>query len=383
MPHDLCGENRPRDTSFRVRWPPAFASRRTCKRGSRMKPLLGFQARLGLSLTLLAFISGATGVLFSGRGTLLLVIGLLVCPAAAAAVAFLLHRSVERQAARLTEAAAIWGQGDLIHRTGTAPRDAFGKLGEALNRMAASLQAHDETTKRRAEEQIIQAEKLATVGQLAAGVAHEINNPLGGILLYGNLLIESTPADDPRRQNMQRIVTQAGRAREIVRGLLDFARQTPSTVERADLNRIIAETLALLERHPQFQNVQVRLEESPIPLWVRIDSAKIQQVFVNILMNAVEAMRDGGTLVVRSGFSERPGFCRVAVTDTGCGIPPENIPHLFDPFFTTKEVGKGTGLGLAISYGIVKQHGGEIEVQSTVGAGTTFRVLLPAEMEER
>jgi two-component system, NtrC family, sensor kinase len=348
-----------------------------------MRAFWGYPARVILTLFLLALLVGSIGIWSAGRGPAAVL--LTVCAAAAAVglSTLVLLRAVDRQTGRLIEATRVWGRGDLMHRASVTTRDAFGRLGAAMNRMVSSLQRHDETARRKAEEQIVQAERLATVGQLAAGVAHEINNPLGGILLYGNLLIESTPADDPRRQNMQRIVTQATRAREIVKGLLDFAHQTPPRIERADLNRIIAEVLALLERHPLFQIVQVRLEESPVPLWVQVDIAKIQQVFVNILMNAVEAMREGGTLTVRSGFSERGGFCRIAVTDTGCGIPPENLPHLFDPFFTTKEVGKGIGLGLAISYGIVKQHHGEIEVQSTVGAGTTFRVLLPVEQEDR
>jgi two-component system NtrC family sensor kinase len=348
-----------------------------------MRPLFGYPARLCLALGSLILLAGSAGALMPGHEHRGVLTGILALSAAVAFVALYILRLARKPAVRLIDSARIWGQGELTHRTAVSTLDPFGPLAEAMNRMAASLERHDETARRRAEEKIVQAEKLATVGQLAAGVAHEINNPLGGILLYGNLLIESTPAEDPRRQNMQRIVTQATRAREIVQGLLDFARQTPPRIERADLNRIITGILALLERHPQFQNVQVRIEESPVPLWVQVDSSKMQQVFVNILMNAVEAMREGGTLTVRTGFSERAGFCRVAITDTGCGIPPEHIPHLFDPFFTTKEVGRGTGLGLAISYGIVRQHGGDIEVQSTVGAGTTFRVLIPGEGEKR
>lgn len=348
-----------------------------------MKGLPGWPIRLVLCLILLSIVIAALVAWSLNRGAAAVSLAAFAGAGAIVAASLYLLRAVERSTSPLAEAARAWERGELMHRVKAGGRDSFGRLGEAMNRMASVLQLQSEAARRRAEEQIVQAEKLATVGQLAAGVAHEINNPLGGILLYANLLIESTPADDPRRQNMQRIVTQATRAREIVRGLLDFARQTPPRIERADLNRIVTDVLALLERHPQFQIVQVRLEESPVPLWVQVDVPKIQQVFVNILMNAVEAMREGGTLTVRCGFSERGGFCRVAITDTGCGIPPENIPLLFDPFFTTKEVGKGIGLGLAISYGIVKQHRGDIEVQSTLGSGTTFRVLLPVEREER
>ncbi len=283
----------------------------------------------------------------------------------------------------LIEAVRRWSHGDLDYRvraSGPSLRPAtaaVNPLGAALDHMAASLQRREEANRRQIEERILQAERLATTGRLAAGVAHEINNPLGGILLCSNLLLECTDGADPRRENMQRIVTQATRAREIVRGLLDYAHQNPPRIASADLNGIVVEVLRLLERQPLYQRVQVRLEPCPVPLWVEVDAAKIQQVFINIIMNALEAMRDGGALTVRSGFSEREGFCRVAVTDTGYGIPEENLPRVFEPFFTTKEVGKGVGLGLAISHGIVQQHGGTIEVQSAVGAGTTFRVLLP------
>jgi len=223
----------------------------------------------------------------------------------------------------------------------------------------------------------MESEKLATIGRLAAGVAHEINNPIGGILLYSNLLLESTPESDPRRENMAKIAAQAERARAIVRGLLDFSRQTPSAIERVDLNRIVSGVLALLERHPAAQNIEVRAELSAVPLWVRADVSRLEQVFINIVVNALEAMDGSGSLTVRSGLSERSGFCRVAITDTGPGIAEENKSRLFEPFFTTKEVGRGIGLGLAISYGIVQQHHGDIAVQSAPGTGATFRVLLP------
>ncbi len=276
----------------------------------------------------------------------------------------------------LTEAARCWAGGDLARRTDPARLPGLAALAGTLNQMAASLQRREETSRLREEELVGQAERTATTARLAAGVAHELNNPLGGILLYGNLLLESTPADDPRHENMARIVAQAARARDIVRGLLDFARASPAEVTELDLNQLVRDTLRLLER--QAQAVQVRGELSTVELPVRGDPGRLQQVLVNIVVNALDAMHDGGTLTVRTGYSEKPGFCRVAISDTGCGIREEHLPHVFEPFYTTKEVGRGVGLGLAISYGIVRQHGGDIEVQSRVGAGTTFRVMLPS-----
>ena len=276
----------------------------------------------------------------------------------------------------LTEAARCWAGGDLARRTEPARLAGLAGLADTRNQMAASLQRREETSRLREEELVGQAERLATTARLAAGVAHELNNPLGGILLYGNLLLESTPHDDPRHENMTRIVTQAARARDIVRGLLDFARESPAEIAALELNQLVRDTLKLLEK--QMQAVQVRTELSTVELWVRGDPGRLQQVLVNIIVNALDAMRDGGSLTLRTGYSEKPGYCRVAISDSGCGIRDEQMTHIFEPFYTTKEVGRGVGLGLAISYGIVRQHGGEIEVQSRVGAGTTFRVMLPA-----
>lgn len=275
---------------------------------------------------------------------------------------------------QLLRGAQEWGRGNLRFRLSPA---AAGSTARALDAMAGSLQERGEKDRLHAQEGLIEAEKLATTGRLAAGVAHEINNPLGAILLYGDLLLESTAVGDPRRENMTHVVDQAARAREIVRALLDFARQSPPSMAKTDLNQVLLDVFSLLERQPLLQRVQVRRELSPSPLLVCGDGPKLRQVFVNMIMNSLEAMREGGVLTVRSGYSDREGFCRVAISDTGYGIAEENMPRLFEPFFTTKEVGQGIGLGLAISYGIVRQHRGEIEVHSQVGEGTTFRVFLP------
>jgi two-component system, NtrC family, sensor kinase len=292
-------------------------------------------------------------------------------------------RAARRAHAAIVAASRKWAGGDFTTRVKLSRPHRLAHLASALNQMAGALERRDESYRQQIVQQVAQSEKLATTGRLAAGVAHELNNPVGSILLYGNLLVEVTPADDPRRDNMEKIVTQATRAREIVRSLLDFSRQSPARIERIDLTLVVRQVLALLERQPLMQRVQVRTELSAVALPVEIDVGKIQQVLVNIVINALEAMRNGGTLTIRTGFSERPGFCRVAITDTGAGIEPHDLGRIFEPFFTTKEVGQALGLGLAISYGIVAQHGGEIDVQSTLGGGSTFRVLLPVEGEGR
>jgi two-component system, NtrC family, sensor kinase len=278
---------------------------------------------------------------------------------------------------RLSGAARRWARGEFSHRVDVGPDRGLWGLGECLNQMATALQRREETSRLREAELEDQAQRLAATAQLAAGVAHELNNPLGGILLYANLLRERTEFDDASQETIGHIIVQATRARDIVKGLLDYARQSPANLEPLDLSQLVRETLALLGRHAQLQAVHLRTELSKVPLWVEADACKLQQVFINIITNALDAMRSGGVVTVRTGFCEKPGFCRVAISDTGCGIPQENMPHLFEPFFTTKEVRHGVGLGLAMSYGIVQQHGGDIEVQSQVGVGSTFRVILP------
>jgi two-component system NtrC family sensor kinase len=306
-----------------------------------------------------------------------ILVSLVAATASAVAATVLFARRLRRTRMSLGLAAESWVRGDVDARLSLPTEDPLHEVTEELDRAAVTVRKRGDARLRGAEEQVLQAERLATTGRLAAGVAHEINNPLSGILLCGEILLDATAADDPRRENLRRIVDQASRAREIVQGLLDFARENPPRIRRVDLNEIVRNVLRLLERQPLYQRVRVVLELSAAPLWVEADPTKIEQVFVNIVMNGLEAMKPGDTLTIRSGFSEKGGYCRVAVTDTGCGIPPESLSRLFEPFFTTKEVGRGVGLGLAISHGIVQQHRGQIEVQSSVGTGTTFRVLLP------
>jgi signal transduction histidine kinase len=327
----------------------------------------------------------AVGFWWFGRGSVPVeTVAWLAIPACLVAftAGWALHALFTRDAGALTDAARRWASGDLVHRVPPLHSAWLSGVADALNQMAAALQRRDEKGRLRLDEAAIRSEKLATTGRLAAGVAHEINNPLGGILLCGNLLLESMPLRDPRRDTIDRIVEQAARAKEIVVGLLDFARQAAPNLERHDLNQIVLEVLRLLDRQPQFRTMLLRTELSASPLWVRVDRLKIHQVLVNIILNALDAMREGGQLTIRTGFSERAGSCRVAVSDTGCGIRDADMAHLFEPFFTTKDVGRGLGLGLAIAYGIVTQHGGTIDVQSQVGVGSTFRVVLPQHEEE-
>jgi two-component system NtrC family sensor kinase len=228
---------------------------------------------------------------------------------------------------------------------------------------------------RETQGQLIQSEKLASLGKMAAGVAHEINNPLTSILINTHLLLEGHPEAGEETESLTLIAEEAARCATIVSGLLNFARQTPAQEARADVNDIIDRTVQLHEMQASVRNIRIdrNLDRSLPP--IDLDKNKIQQVFSNLTMNAREAMLEGGTLTITSRLSRDGEFLEIAFADTGVGIPQQNFPKLFDPFFTTKNF--GTGLGLAVSYGIIRQRGGTIEVQSEVGRGSVFTVRIP------
>lgn len=227
------------------------------------------------------------------------------------------------------------------------------------------------------QEQLMQSEKLASMGQLAAGVAHEINNPLGTVLIYAHMLLKSLEEDDSRREDLEMITRQADRCRNIVRGLLDFSRQSKLNDEPTNLNDIIRTKVQLLSKQDQFANINIETDlRSDLPQTL-IDREQMRQLFINLLQNAAEAMPEGGLIRVRTDVSPDGHCVLTEISDTGVGIPQENLDKLFHPFFTTKQIGKGTGLGLAIVYGIVKMHRGSISVDSTAGQGTTFTISLP------
>jgi len=223
---------------------------------------------------------------------------------------------------------------------------------------------------------LIQSEKMSSLGRMAASVAHEINNPLGAIVVYSHLLLENTPEDFPGRGNLQKVVREAIRCRDIVRGLLNFARPGAGARQTGDLNAVIRAAHDLLRGQGVFKSIEVRLDLSPAPLEITCDPSQLQQAFTNLLVNAAEAISGPGTITIHSWHDASRGMAAASVADTGCGIAPENLERIFEPFFTTKQGGHGTGLGLAIAYGIVERHGGTIKVDSRPGEGTAFTVWL-------
>jgi two-component system NtrC family sensor kinase len=246
-----------------------------------------------------------------------------------------------------------------------------------------AIQTHvrDITHKKHLEDQLARTEKLAALGQLAAGVAHEINNPLGGILVYSYLLLEDLAPEQPERTQVEKIVREATRCKEIVQGLLEFSRHMPSKMVPLNINAVLEEALSLMSDHLLFQNIDLAREfQADLPP-VLGDKNKLEQVFINLLMNCGESMGGEGLLTVATSWGADSEMLQVRVRDSGPGIPESHLSRLFDPFFTTKEVGKGVGLGLSISYGIIQKHRGRVSVESTGPQGTTFLVELPVHQE--
>jgi two-component system NtrC family sensor kinase len=224
--------------------------------------------------------------------------------------------------------------------------------------------------------QLIQSAKLAAIGELAANVAHEINNPLTAVLGFASYLSEQVGPGQPMREELDLIQEEASRARDIVRDLLDFSRQHEFSAEPTDLNVVVRQTLAMVRRQRAVDNITFAEHYAPeLPL-AEVDQSRLKQVFINIVNNALYAMSDVGILSVRTAASD--GQVLVEFGDTGSGIAPEHLDRIFDPFFTTKPDVSGTGLGLSVSLGIVQSHGGTIEAKSEVGKGSTFTVKLPA-----
>jgi len=245
-------------------------------------------------------------------------------------------------------------------------------LNEELNGYIERLQ--------KTQQQLIQAAKLSSIGQLSAAVAHELNNPLAGVLIYTKLMKEKLAKDTIDKEKLQNNLLKIESAIEycsgIIHGLLDFARQSEPLLRPVTVGRAIDKAMSLVGHQAKMKTIEIIREEAPSLSLVVADFNQLVQVFINLVLNAIQAMNEGGKLTISA--SQDSDWVRVSVRDTGSGIPPENMDKLFTPFFTTKDEVKGVGLGLAVSYGIIERHGGRIEVQSEVNKGSTFTVVLPA-----
>lgn len=266
--------------------------------------------------------------------------------------------------------------GDLTARVGIRPPGEMGGLCASVDAMADAAYQRERELKTATQHQIGQSEKLALIGRLAAGVAHEINNPLTGVLTFAHLLKNKDHMTGQDRHDLDLIINETSRVAEIVRGLLDFAREREAAKELLDLNEVIRRTIRLVKGQNQFNQIEIVEELDETLPQISGNVNQLQQVLLNLSLNACEAMPDGGVMTVRTLVCGDRVV--LEVHDTGCGIRQEDIERVFEPFYSTKPVGKGTGLGLSVSYGIIEQHGGGIDAESRFGEGTTFSIALPA-----
>lgn len=293
----------------------------------------------------------------------------------AIAISWFLARGIVKPIKHLVSASGRLAEGDLDYRVAIKSKDEIGELGETFNLMAHSIQESNRKLREQTQKKLMDSEKLATIGRLAAGVAHEINNPLTAVMTFSHLLLEDTPENDRKREDIHLIITETTRCRDIVKKLLDFSRARSPEKALASVNSIIERTLSILRTQSLFQNIQITEHLSEDLPDITIDPDQIQQVITNMLINGAEAMPDGGKLTISTDLVQDGAFIQLKISDTGCGISEPDTSKLFDPFYTTKEM--GTGLGLSVSYGIVRAHDGSIGVESTEGKGTTFVVQLP------
>jgi two-component system NtrC family sensor kinase len=281
---------------------------------------------------------------------------------------------------RLIEGSRQVAEGGLNPDIGSISKGEIGVLQNTFKEMVAAMGRR----RAAAEDRLIQSEKQASIGRLAAGVAHEINNPLTGVLAYTHMLLRRKDLANDIRSDLETIVESTERVRKIVKGLLDFSRQTKLDKEPTNINRLIRSVIEAMENQALVKGVKIAFNEGENLPMVTLDRNQIQSVVINLIINALDATEPGDSITIytATGLSASNSGQRgveITVADTGCGVPPENLDKLFDPFFSTKEVGQGTGLGLSVSYGIIQRHEGTIRVQSEVGKGTRFFVWLPIE----
>ena len=292
----------------------------------------------------------------------------LVCILLAGVIAIPIARLITQPITELVEANRRLAQGDMTVRVQPSGSSELGLLGTSFNNMAETLQ--------HAQQELLHKERLASMGQLAAGVAHEINNPLGTILLYSDVLYKELPVEDPHRGDLKMIIDETNRCKTIVADLLNFARQHEGMAKIMNLHDLLDEALKSLVKQANFEGIRVEKKYDPDLPFIMADSDQLRQGFIILLDNAADAIEASGTITL----STRPvdeHWIEIRISDTGCGIAEENLSKIFTPFFTTKPLGQGTGLGLSIAYGIIKMHRGQISLQSKAGEGTTVTITLP------
>lgn len=308
----------------------------------------------------------------------------------------IIYKFVSKPVALLEGGMKSLAKGDFEHRIDINTRDEMGLLATSFTDMAQEIKQYrekmenwtksleEEVRKKtgeiiRAQDQLINAEKLASLGRMSAGVAHELNSPLTGIVTFAHLMLKRMPPENTQEiEDLKVIIDQAERCTKIIRGLLGFSRKTASEKATVNMNTLIEGALSMVKNQAKFYNITFDEWLSDNLPDIVVDPNQIQQVFLNLLINAADAMEEKGTITIKSRLVEDGGrFIELEFTDSGPGIPAEHLGRVFEPFFTTKPAGKGTGLGLSVSYGIIKKHEGQILVKSDKGKGASFLIRLP------
>lgn len=293
-------------------------------------------------------------------------------------LSFRLGHSIIHRIRILKQATEAISSGNLEYQLPPGRSSGFDMIDESFNNMAKSLKDRDDRLQK-AFQRITRTERLASLGQMAAGVAHEINNPLGGILLYSNLVLEEMGDDHPGKKNLEKIIYQTDRCKKIVQNLLDFARTPSGDMRPVNVNEVALTSLNLVKDQSMFLGIRVESDlTADLPL-IMGDVSRLEEVFLNLFINAADAMDNKGMLKIKTWLSSTDAV-KVSISDTGKGIDKVYLPHIFEPFFTTKDPGQGTGLGLSITYGIIQKHNGFIDVESEPGKGTTFIITLPSHL---
>lgn len=290
-------------------------------------------------------------------------------------IAFKMGKTILTRISVLKKASEAIASGNLEVKLSPDKISGFDILDKAFNNMAKSLRERDERLQLM-NQHLARTERLTALGGIAAGVAHEINNPLGGILLYSNLVLEDIPEEGTAGENIRKIIYQTDRCKKIVQNLLDFARTPTSEMKNLNINDIVSTSLNLVKDQAMFHGIDIETRLAGNLPQVLGDASRLEEVFINLFINAADAMSGKGKLTITTLLGNN-NVIRILVADTGKGIEKEHLPHIFEPFFTTKDPGKGTGLGLSITYGVINKHNGVIDAESKPGKGTTFIITLP------
>ncbi len=354
---------------------------------------------LGRPLSYLDEISKAQGDIETAverRTTVYIIVLVIVSTIIAIAIASLSSKRISRQIDQLRKGAETISDGNLDYRLKIASGDEIELLAEQFNSMASKLQDSYQTLEKKVEERtrelkesqetMVQQGKMVGIGQLAAGIAHELNTPLGTIIGYAQMLREDLalqPSVNGNIRDVDEIMEQAVRCRDLVKNLLNFSRRSTTEKSLADINAIVRKITSLVEHDFEMKGVQVHLRLDAALPKARVNENEVAQVILNLANNAADSMPEGGKLNVTTAYEEDTDRVRIEIHDTGLGISEFNRTRVFEPFFTTKEVGKGTGLGLSICYKIIENHMGSMEFDSVTGQGTTFRVYIPVNVEVR